>query len=43
MVSNIEEKGAIHYGIYNDSNLFPKEEGKYLGFKEVSEVVKDGL
>ena len=44
-VSNIEEeKGAIHYGIYNDSNLFPEEEGKILGgFKEVSEVVKDGF
>ncbi len=45
MVSNIEEeKGVIHFGIYNDSNLFPKEEGKILGgFREVSEVVKDGF
>ncbi len=45
MVSNIEEeKGAIHFGIYNDSNLFPKEEGKILGgFKKVSEVVKNGF
>ena len=45
MVSNIEEeKGVIHFGIYNDSDLFPKEEGKILGgFREVSEVVKDGF
>ena len=45
MVSNIdEEKGVIHYGIYNDSDLFPEEDGKLLGgFKEASKVVKDGL
>tara|TARA_B100000900_G_C20254177_1_gene583281 strand:- start:190 stop:615 length:426 start_codon:yes stop_codon:yes gene_type:complete len=45
IVSNIdEEKGVIHYGVYKDSNLFPDEEGKFLGgFKEVSKVIKDGL
>ncbi len=45
MVSNIdEEKGTIHYGIYNDSELFPEEEGKILGgFKEASKAVRDGF
>ena len=45
LVSNIEdEKGAIHYGLYNNPSLFPEEQGRILGgFKKASEVVKDGL
>ena len=45
LVSNIEEKrGTIHYGVYNNPELFPDESGKILGgFEEVSKVIKDGL
>ena len=45
LVSNIEEeKGTIHYGVYNNPKLFPDESGKILGgFEEVSKVIKDGL
>ena len=45
IVSNIEEKkGTIHYGVYNNSKLFPKETGKILGgYEEVSKVIKNGL
>ena len=45
LVSNIEEKrGTIHYGVYNNSELFPKESGKILGgYEEVSKVIKNGL
>ena len=45
LVSNIEEKrGTIHYAIYNNSELFPKEIGKILGgYEEVSKVIKNGL
>ena len=45
LVSNIEEKqGTIHYGLYNNSKLFPEESGKILGgFEEVSKVIEDGL
>ena len=45
LVSNIEEKkGTIHYGVYNNSELFPEESGKILGgYAEVSKVIKNGL
>ena len=45
LVSNIEEeKGTIHYGVYNNPKLFPDESGKILGgFEEVSKVIEDGL
>ena len=45
LVSNIEEKkGTIHYGVYNNPKLFPKDSGKILGgVEEVSKVIKDGL
>tara|TARA_B100000683_G_C12092750_1_gene391725 strand:+ start:142 stop:531 length:390 start_codon:yes stop_codon:yes gene_type:complete len=45
LVSNIEEKtGTIHYGVYNNSKLFPEESGKILGgYEEVSKVVENGL
>ena len=45
LVSNIEEKrGTIHYGVYNNPELFPDDSGKILGgFEEVSKVIKDGL
>ena len=45
LVSNIEEKkGTIHYGVYNNPKLFPKDSGKILGgVVEVSKVIKDGL
>ena len=45
LVSNIEEeKGTIHYGVYNNPKLFPDESGKILGgFEEVSKVINDGL
>ena len=45
LVSNIEEKiGTIHYGVYNNSKLFPEESGKILGgYQEVSKVVENGL
>ena len=45
LVSNIEEKiGTIHYGVYNNPELFPDESGKIIGgFEEVSKVIKDGL
>ena len=44
-VSNIEEKmGTIHYGVYNNSRLFPDESGKILGgYEEVSKVIDNGL
>ena len=44
MVSNIDNlKGTIHFGLYN-SELFPEEGGKILGgFKNASEVVKNGF
>ena len=45
LVSNIEEKrGTIHYGVYNNSELFPEESGKILGgYEEVSKVIENGL
>ena len=45
LVSNIEEKqGTIHYGLYNNSKLFPEESGKILGgYEEVSKVIENGL
>ena len=45
LVSNIEEKkGTIHYGLYNNSKLFPEEKGKILGgYEEVSKVIENGL
>ena len=45
LVSNIEEKrGTIHYGVYNDSKLFPDDSGKILGgYEEVSKVIENGL
>ena len=45
LVSNIEEKrGTIHYGVYNNSKLFPEESGKILGgYEEVSKVIENGL
>ena len=45
LVSNIEEKkGTIHYGVYDNPKLFPKDSGKILGgVEEVSKVIKDGL
>ena len=45
IVSNIEEKkGTIHYGVYNNSELFPEDSGKILGgYEEVSKVIKNGL
>ena len=45
LVSNIEEKrGTIHYGVYNNSKLFPDESGKILGgYEEVSKVIENGL
>ena len=45
LVSNIEEKrGTIHYAVYNNSELFPKEGGKILGgYEEVSKVIENGL
>ena len=45
LVSNIQEKrGTIHYGVYNNSKLFPEESGKILGgYEEVSKVVESGL
>ncbi len=45
LVSNIEEKkGTIHYGVYNNSKLFPEESGKILGgYQEVSKVIENGL
>tara|TARA_B100001248_G_C27355490_1_gene443597 strand:+ start:75 stop:500 length:426 start_codon:yes stop_codon:yes gene_type:complete len=44
-VSNIEEKkGTIHYGVYNNSQLFPEDSGKILGgYEEVSKVIESGL
>ena len=43
-ISNIKEKGAIHYGIYNSPNDFPDEKGKIIGgYIEVSEVLENGL
>ena len=44
-VSNIdEEKGTIHFGVFNDPKLFPKENGKMLGgFEDVSKVIREGL
>ena len=45
LVSNIEEKrGTIHYGVYNNSKLFPDESGKILGgYEQVSKVIENGL
>ena len=45
LVSNIkEEKGTIHYGIYNNSDLFPKKQGRiYGGYQNVSDVLRDGI
>lgn len=45
LVSNIEQnKGIIHYGIYDNAEFFPNEKGKLLGgFKNVSDVVKTGI
>ena len=44
-VSNIvDEKGTIHYGVYNDEDNFLNEEGKIIGgFKKVIDVKKNGL
>tara|TARA_E500000178_G_C16540491_1_gene538543 strand:+ start:111 stop:536 length:426 start_codon:yes stop_codon:yes gene_type:complete len=44
-VSNIdEEKGTIHFGVYNDSKLFPSKDGRIIGgFEEVSKVITNGL
>ena len=45
MITNIqEEKGTIHYGIYNSAENFPKEKGKIFGgYMNVTEVIKNGL
>jgi len=45
LVSNIDQnKGIIHYGIYDNAEFFPNEKGKLLGgFKNVSDVVKTGI
>ena len=39
LVSNIDQnKGIIHYGIYDNAEFFPNEKGKLLGgFKNVSD------
>ena len=44
-VSNIDQnKGIIHYGVFDKSEFFPKKKGKLLGgFKDVSDVVKTGI
>ncbi len=44
-ISNIDDKkGTIHYAIYNNPELFPKERGKILGgYETVTEVMKNGL
>ncbi len=44
-VSNINQiDGEIHYGVYDNATLFPKEEGKLIGgFKKASDVLNTGI
>ncbi len=44
-ISNVDqEKGTIHYAIFNNPEFFPEEKGKMRGgVKNISEVVKTGI
>ncbi len=44
-VSNFaKEEGVIRYGVYNDPEFFPNEEGKILGGSaNVSKVINNGI
>lgn len=44
-ISNVDqEKGTIHYAIFNNPEFFPEDQGKMLGgVKNISEVVKTGI
>ena len=40
----VNNKGSIHYALYDDPNFFPNEQGKiYGGNKRVEEVIADGI
>ena len=45
MVSNVDDqKGTIHFGVYDDEQFFLSEKGKvYGGYERVSKVLKEGL
>ncbi len=44
-VSNLDEqRGTIHYGLYDNAEFFLNEEGKVLGgYENVSKVLNEGL